>query len=166
MFIISQMKRGRFLENAVHCYCCSSFVKSCPTLQPMDYSMPGFPVLHCLLEFAQIHVRRVEDAIQPSHPLSPPSHPALNLSQHQVLYQLSQLFTSGDQSIGASASPSVLPMNIQDWFPLELTGLISLLSKVLSRVFSNTIVRKHQFFGPQPSLWFNSHIRTWLLEKP
>ena len=78
----------------------------------------------------------------------------------------SQFFVSGGQSIGDSASASVLPMNIQGWFPLGLTGLISLLSKELSRVFSNTIVWKHQFFGTQPSLWSNSHIHIWLLEKP
>ena len=76
------------------------------------------------------------------------------------------LFASGGQSIGASASATVLPMNIQGWFSLGLTGLISLLSKGLSRVFSSTTVRKHQFFSAQPSLWSNSHICTWLLEKP
>ena len=70
------------------------------------------------------------------------------------------------QSIGASASTSVLPMNIQGWLPLGLTGLISLLSKGVSRVFSNTTVQKHQFFGTQLSLWSNSHIHSWLLEKP
>ena len=75
-------------------------------------------------------------------------------------------FTSGGQSIGASASASLLPVNIQDWFPLGWTGWISLLSKGLSRVFSNTITQKHQFFSAQPSLWSNSHIHTWLLEKP
>ena len=78
-------------------------------------------------------------------------------------FPMSQFFASGSQSIGASAS--VLPVNIQGWFPLGLTGLISLLSKGLSRVFSNTTVQKHQFFSAQPSLWFNSHICTWLLEK-
>ena len=67
--------------------------------------------------------------------------------------------------IGVSASASVLPMNIQDWFPLGLTGLISLLSKGFSRVLSSTTVQKHQFFGAQPSLWSNSYICTWLLEK-
>ena len=77
-----------------------------------------------------------------------------------------QLFTSGSQSIGASALASVLPMNIQDWFPLQLTGLISLQSKRLSKVFSNTTVQKHQFFGTQFSLWSKSHIHTWPLEKP
>ena len=81
-------------------------------------------------------------------------------------FQISQFFTSGGQSIGVSASASVLPMNIQDWFPLQLTGLISLLCKWLSRVFSNTRVQKHQFFGIQLSLWSNSHIHTWPLEKP
>ena len=76
------------------------------------------------------------------------------------------LFASGGQSIGASASASVLPMRIQCRFPLGLTGLISLQSKGLSRVFSNTTVQKHHFFGTQPSLWFNSYIHSWLVEKP
>ena len=81
-------------------------------------------------------------------------------------FQMSQLFPSGGQSIGVSALASVLPMNIRDWFPLEWTGWSSLLSKGLSRVFSNTTVQKHQFFSAQLSLWSNSHIDTWLLEKP
>ena len=81
-------------------------------------------------------------------------------------FPMSHLFTSCGQSIGASTSASVLPMNIQDWFPLGLTGVISLLSKGLSRVFYNIIVQKHQPFSDQPSLWSNSHIHTWLLEKP
>ena len=81
-------------------------------------------------------------------------------------FPVSQFFAWGGQSIGVSASASVLPVNIQDWFPLGLTGLISLLSKELSRVFSNTTVQKHQFFSAQLSLWFNSHICTRLLEKP
>ena len=79
-------------------------------------------------------------------------------------FPVSQLFTSGGQSIGALAS--VLPMNICGWFPLGLTGLISLLSKGLSRVFSSTTFRKHQFLGSQLSLWSSSHIHAWLLEKP
>ena len=81
-------------------------------------------------------------------------------------FQMSQLFTSGGQSIGLSASASVLPMNTQDRSPLGWTGWISLQSKGLSRVFSNTTVQKHQFFSAQLSLWYNSHIYTWLLEKP
>ena len=80
-------------------------------------------------------------------------------------FSMSQFFTSGGQSIGASASASVSPMNIQDWFLLELTGWISLPSKGLSRVFSSPTVQKHQFFGTWLSLWSNSHIHTWLLEK-
>ena len=98
-----------------------------------------------------------------------PSLPAFNLSQHQGLFQWFRSFpvaTSGGQSIGASALASVHPVNIQGWFPLGLTGLISLQSKGLSRVFSNTTVQKHQFFGTQLFLWSNSHICTWLLEKP
>ena len=81
-------------------------------------------------------------------------------------FLVSQLFASGGQSTGASASASVLLMNIQDWFPLGLTGLISLQSKRLSRIFSNTTAQKHEFFGIQSFLWFNSHIHTWLPEKP
>ena len=81
-------------------------------------------------------------------------------------FQISQLFASGGQSIGVSASTSVLPMNIQDWFPLGLTSWISLKFKRLSRVFSNTTVQNHQFFGAQPSSQSNSHIHTWPQEKP
>ena len=140
--------------------------KSCPTLcNLMDYSMPGFPVPHYLQEFAQTHVHWVGEAIQ-SHPVSPPSPPVLNLSQDENSFQWGQLFALSDQSIGASASASVLPMNIQGWFPLGMTGLISLQSKGLARVFSSTTVWKHQFFSTQPSLWSNSSIHTWLLEKP
>ena len=79
---------------------------------------------------------------------------------------MSQFFASSDQSIGVSASTSVFPMNIQCWFPLGLIAFISLLSKGLPRVFSNTTVQKHQFFSAQLSLWPNSHIHTWLLKKP
>ena len=136
------------------CYC--SVAKSCPTLyDPMDCKMPGFPVLHYLPAFAQTHVHWISDAIQPSHPLSPSSPLAFNLSQHQgFFFPVSWLFTWGSQSIGALASASVLPMSIQGWFPLGLTGLISLLSKGLSRVFSSTTVQKHQFFVYQTyKLW-------------
>ena len=138
----------------------------CLTLcNPTNCNRPGFPVLHCFLEFAQTHVHWVSDAIQPSRPLSSLSPPALNLSQNES-FPVSLFFASGGQSIWALASASVLLMNIQGWFPLGLTGLISLLSKGLLRVFSNTTIRKHQFFGTQPSLWSSSHIHTWLLEKP
>ena len=82
------------------------------------------------------------------------------------VFQMSQLFTGGGQSTGVSALASFLPKNTQDWFPLEWTGWISLQSKGLSRVFSKTTVQKHQFFGAQLSSQSNSHIYTWLLEKP
>ena len=122
------------------------------------------PVHHQLPELAKTHVHWVGDAIQPSHPLSSPSPLAFNLSQHQDLFQwVSSLHLVA--SVGVSASASVLPVNIQGWLPLGLTGLISLQSKGLSRVFSIT-VWKHQFFGTQPSLWSNSHIRTCWLKKP
>ena len=147
------------------CHCCS-VAQLCPTLcDSMDYSMSGFPVLHCLPELAQTHVHWVSDAIQPSHPLSSPSPPTLNLPASGS-FLVSQLFASGGQSIAASALASGLLMNIQDWFPSGLTGLISLQSKGLSRAFSNTRIPKHQFFGAQPFLWSNSHIHTWLLGKP
>ena len=105
----------------------------------MHCRTPGFPVLHCLPEFAQTHVHWVGDAIQPSHPLLPSSPPALYLSQHQGLFQWVGLFASGGQSIEASASD--LPVNIQGWFPLVLIGLISLQSTGLSRVFSSTTIQ-------------------------
>ena len=101
----------------------SSVAQSCPTFcDPMDCSIPGLPVHHQLLESTQTHVHWVGDAIQPSHPLSAPSPPTFNLSQHQGLFQMSQLFASGGQSIGVSASASVLPVNTQDWSPLGWTA--------------------------------------------
>ena len=114
---------------------CSVVVQSLGHVWLLDCSTPGFPVLQYLLEFAQIHVHWIGDAIQPSSPLPPPYPFAFNLSQHQGLF-MSQLFASGGQSIGASAWASVLPMNIQNWFPLGLIGLIFLVSKGLSEVFT------------------------------
>ena len=111
----------------------------------MDCGTPGFPVLHHLLELAQTHVHQASDAIQPSHPLSSPSFPAFWSFPASGSFPINQLLASGGQSIRASAS--VLPMNIQDWFPLGWTGWISLQSKGLSRVFSNTTVQKHQSFS-------------------
>jgi len=118
---------------------------------PMDHSTPGLPVHHQLLVYSN------------SCPLSQWCHPTISSSVIPFTscpqsfpasgsFQMSQLFASGGQSIGVSASTSVLPMNTQDWSPLEWTGWISLQSKGLSRVFSNTIVQKHQFFGTQLSL--------------
>ena len=125
---------------------------------PMDCSRADLLVHHQLPEPTQ------------TQSVIPSNHLILS-SQHQSFpasgsFQMSQPFASGGQSIGVSTLTSVLPMNIQDWFPLGWTGWISLLSKGLSRVFSNTTVQKHQFFSAQLSLWSNSHIHTWLLKKP
>ena len=138
--------------------CCGSVAKSCLTL--CDPHGPQHTRLPC-------------PSLSPgvcsnSCPLSQWCHPTISSSATFFSscpqsfpagsFPMSQLFTSGDQSTGAWSSASVLPMNIQDWFSLGLTGLISLQSKGLSRVFSSTTVRRHQFFGTQPSLWSNSHI--------
>ena len=126
----------------------SSVTQSCPTLcHPMDCSIPGFSVHHQHLELAQTHVYR---SVMPSNHfvlchLSSLSS-CLQSFPASGSFQMSQLFPSGGQSTGASASVSVLPMNTQDWFPLEITGLISFQSKGFSRVFSNTTVQKHQFW--------------------
>ena len=147
----------------------SSVTQLCLTpCNPMNRSTPGFPVHHQLPEPTQTHVHRVGDAIQPSHPLSSPSPPDLNLSSIRVFSNEwnGHLFTSGGQSIGVSASASVLPMNNQDWCHLGWIGWISLQSKGLSRVLSNTTVQKHQFFSPQLFSQSNSHIHTLLLGKP
>ena len=139
----------------------SSVAQSCLTLcDPMNRSTPGLPVHHQLPEFTRTHVHRVGDAIQPSHPLfvpfsCPQSFPASGS------FQMSQPFTSGGQSMGVSASTSVLPMNTQDRSPLGWTGWISWQSKGLPRVFSNTTVQKHQFFGAQLSSQSNSHIHDY-----
>ena len=121
----------------------SLVTQSCLTLcDPMNCSMPGLPVHHQLLESTQTHVHWVGDVIQPSHPLSSPYPPAPSPSQHQGLFQWINSAWGG-QSIGVSASASVFPVNTQDWSPLGWTGWISLQSKGLSRVFSNTTVQKH-----------------------
>ena len=132
------------------CFC--SVIKLCPALgDPMDCSTPGFPVLHYLhnlLKFMSIK------SIMPTNHLSL-CQPFLSYPQSfqtSGSFPMSWHFTSGGQSIGALASASVLPMNSQDWFSLGLTGLISSLSKGLSRVFSSATVQKHQFFGTQLSL--------------
>ena len=121
---------------------------SCSVMSgPMDCSTLGFPVHHQLPELAQTHIHQVGDAIQPSHPLSSHSLPALSLCQHQGLFQ----WVSSSYQVAKVLVLQLqhLPMNIQDWFPLGWTGWISLQSKGLSKVFSNTIVQKHQFFGAQ-----------------
>ena len=118
---------------------------------PMNRNTPGLPVHHQLPEFTQTHVHRVGDAIQPSSSVVPFSSCPQSLPASES-FPMSQLFTWCGQSIGGSASASVLPMNTQDWSPLGWTGWISLQSKGLSRVFSNTTVQKHHFFGAQLSL--------------
>ena len=144
----------------------SSVTQSCPTLcDPMNCSTQGLTVHQQLPEFTQTHIHRLGDAIQPSHPLSSPSPPAPNPSQHQGLFQCVSS-SHQVQSTGVSASASVLPVNTQEWFPLGWIGWISLQSKGLWRVFSNTTLQKHQFFCVQLSSQSNSHIHTWPLEKP
>ena len=147
-------------------WCCCWVTRSCPVLCDPNGSVPGFPVLHypsprvcsnsCPVSW-WCHIT-ISSSISPFSS-GPQSFPASGS------FPMSQLLASGGQSIGASASTSVPPMNTQDW-SLGLTGLISLQSKGLSSVFSNSIVQKHQFFGAQLSLWSNSHIHTRLLEKP
>ena len=130
----------------------SSVAQLCWTLcNPMNHSTPGLPVHHQLPESTQTHVHWVSDAIQPSRLLSSPSPPDFNLPSIRVFSNESALRIRW-QSIGVSASASFLPMNTQDWSPLGWTGCISLQSKGLSRVFSNTTIQKHQFFGAQLSL--------------
>ena len=137
----------------------SSVSQSCLTLwDPMEYSTPGFPVHHQLPELAQTQVHWVNDAILPSHPLAFPFSSFLQPFPSSGSFPMSQLFTLDGQSIGASASASVLPVSIQDWFPLRWTALISLQSKGPSRVFYNTTLQKHQFCKAQLSLWSSSHI--------
>ena len=128
----------------------------------MDCSTPGFLVLHHVLEFAQTHVHRLGDAIQPSHPLSSPSPPAFNLSQHQGLFKwVSSLHQVAK---GLELQLQLQRQSFQWIFTVNFLedGLIYLLT--VSRVFPSTI-REHQFFGAPPSLWSNSHICTWLLEQ-
>ena len=129
----------------------SSVTQSCPTLwDPMNCSTPGFPVLHQLPELAQTHVHWISDAIQPSQPLSSLSPPAFNLSQHQGVFQW--LSSWHQVAKGASDLASVFPINIQVWFPLGLTGLISLQSKGFSKESSPT----PQFKSCKESIQFNN----------
>ena len=150
---------NRWLWQILYILLFSRWVMS-DSLDPMYYSTPSLTVPHHLLEFTQLHVHWIDDDVSAALFFCLQSFPASGS------FPMSWLFTSGGQSIGASTSASVLPVNIQGWFPLGLTGLISLQFKELSRAFSNTVVWKHHFFGAQPSLWSNSHIHTWLLKKP
>ena len=139
----------------------SSVAQSYPTLcDPMNRSTPGLPVHHQLLEFTQTHDHHVH-GIKWCHPaISSSVIPFSSCPQSlpaSESFPMSQLFAWGGQSIGVSALASFLPKNTQDWSPLEWTGWISLQSKGLSRVFSNTTVQKHPFFGAQLSSQSNSH---------
>ena len=150
--------------------------------RPLSDKLQFSSVAQSLWPYGLQHTRPPCPSVTPgiysnSYPLSHWCHPAISSSvipfssclqsfPASGSFQMSQPFASGGQSIGVSASASVLPMNSQDWFPLGRIGWISLQSKGLSRVFSNTTVQKHQFFGAQLSLWSNSHIHTRLLAKP
>ena len=158
------MNQKRELSNRYSSVQFSSVTQSCPTLYGLQHARLLRP-------------SPTPRAYSNSYPLSQWCHPAISSSVVPFSFCLQscpalgsfpegQFFVSGGQSIGVSASASVLPMNIQDWFPLGWTGWICLLSKGLSSVFSNTTVQKHQFFSAQLSSWSNSHIHTWLLEKP
>ena len=131
----------------------------------MNCNTAGFPVLHCFPEFTQIHVHWVGDAIQPPHPLlspflRPSTFPSIRVfskeSAHCIRWPKNWCFSFRISSSNGCSG----------WFPLELTGLTSLKSKGLSRVFSNTTIWKHQFFSTQPCIWLNIHLQIWLLEKP
>ena len=144
----------------------SRVAQSCPTLcDPMNHSMPGLPVHHQLPEFTQTHAHRVGVAIQLSHPLLSPSPPAPSPSQHQGLFQWVNSSRKVAKILEFQLQHQSFQMNTQDWSPLGWIGWISLQSKGLSRVFSNTTVQNHQFFGTQLSSQSNSHIHTWPLEK-
>ena len=156
-----------FIESIWNCSVqFSSVSQPCPTLcDPMNHSTPGLPVHHQHPEFTQTHVHWVGDANQPSHPGSSPCPPAPNPSQHQGLFQ----WVNSSHEVAkvlVSALALFLPKKYQGWSPSEWTGWISLQSKELSRVFSNTTLQKHQLFNAQPSSQSNSQIHTWLQGKP
>ena len=160
--------RNKFIINC----CILSFKEICrsvarlrPTVcEPMDCSTPGFPALHCHPELAQTHVHWVSDGIQPSHPLQPLLFLPSIFPSFRVLSNESALHPRWPKywSFSFSISPS---NEFQGWFPLWLTGLISLLSKGFSKAF-NTTIQKHWFFRTPPSFWSNSNICTWIREKP
>ena len=148
------------------CCCCCSITQSRPTLgipwTAAQQTSLSFTSSWSLLKLMSIEPMMPSNHLSLCHPLIlPPSiFPRLGSSL------MSQFFASGGQNIGASVSASVLPRNIQDWFPLGLTGVISLQTRGLSSVFSITTVGKHQFFSTLLSLWSNSYIHAWLLEEP
>ena len=145
--------------------CCCSVAQSCATLWPpgLQHTRLPYPLLSpgaCANSCAWSRWCRptIASSVTPFSSC-PQSFPA------SESFPMGRLFTPGGLSIGTSALASVFPMNFLGWFPLGLTGLVSLLSKRLSRVFSSTTIQKHQFFSTQLFLWSDSHIRTWLLGK-
>ena len=146
-------------------YCCCSVAQACLFATPWNAACQAslsFTISQSLLKLMS------SQSVVPSNHLIL-CHPRLllpSIFSSIRVFSNEKLFASGGQSIGVSALASVLPINIQDWFPLGWTGWISLHHKGLSRVFFNTTIRKHQFFGVQPSLQSNSHTHTWPLEKP
>ena len=155
-------KYGMFFH--LHC-CCCSVAKPCLTLcDPMDWAPQAS--LSFIISWSLLRLMSIELVMPSNHLIlcCPLLLPPSIFPRIRVFSNESALLIRW-QNNGASVSASVLRTNIQDWFPLGLTGLISLLWKGLSRVFSSTTVQSHQFFGAQP-LWSNSHIHTWLLEKP
>ena len=145
--------------------CCCSVTKLCPTFATL-WTSAGQASLSFTISQSLLRLMSIEMVMLFNHLiLCAPFSSCLQSFPAPGSFPMSHFFASGGQSSGVSASASVLPMNIQDWFPLGLTGLISLQSKGLS-VFSCTTIQKHWFFSAQLSLWSNSHIHTWLLEKP
>ena len=147
------------------CFGFSSVQSSCSVVSDFlrlhELQQASLSVHHQPLEFTQTHVHRVGDAIQPSHPLSSPSPPAPNSTQHHGLFK----WVNSSHQV-AKVFEFQLQYQSLDWFPLGWTGWIFLLSKRLSRVISSATVQKHRFFRAQLSSQSNSHIHTWLLEKP
>ena len=147
---------------------CCSVPQSCPTLQPHELQHVQASLFFTISWSLFKLMFMFTESVMPSnhHILCCPLLLLASISPSTWVFPRSWRFSSGGQSIGASASASALSMNIQGWFPLGWTGLISLQSKGLSRVFSSTTLQKHKFFSTQPSLWSTSHICAWLLEKP
>ena len=147
--------------------CCCSVTQSCLTLCDLkDCSMPGLPVFHHLREFAQTHGHWVSDATQSFHHLSSPSPSPLNLSQHQSLFQWISSLHQVAKVLELQLQHQSFQYEYSGFISFRIAWLISLLSKGLSRVFSSTSVRRHQFFSAQTFLLSSSQICTWLLEKP
>ena len=157
LIFFSQQK----VESSCCCFCSVSQLHL-TLCDPMDCSTPGLSVPHHLPKLSQVHVHWTGNAIHPSYSLTPSSS-ALNLSEHQGLFQWASCYHQVTKIFEFQLLASVLSRSVQGWFSLRLTDLISLLSKGLSGVFSSSTVWRHQFFGIFPSLWSSSQNRTWPL---